>query len=346
MLPQALITASCRLAAPALVPVAPPILLLALVLFQAPAVLAQDGADNAEDSPVMAELQPLAPESLLLDILRTSEGRLVAVGERGHVVTSSDGREWSQAESVPTRATLTAVAAAGNELWAAGHDTVILHSADGGANWELRFHDPDRQQPIMDLKFRDADTGWAIGAYGLMLTTRDGGVTWEEGLVSVDEWHLNGLVDLGGDRLVITGEKGYSYFSTDGGENWTIVEMPYPGSMFGALQAGDCVVVFGLRGHVQESCDGGENWTELDVPADASLAGGAWRDGELLLVGNSGQLLLRGEDGAFRAELHPSGVDFAAAVPLDGGGWLLVGEDGSHIWPPAGVPVDASQGEG
>ena len=37
-----------------------------------------------------AEIQPLAADSVLLDVTRVG-GRLVAVGERGHVVWSDDG---------------------------------------------------------------------------------------------------------------------------------------------------------------------------------------------------------------------------------------------------------------
>ncbi len=32
-------------------------------------------------------------------------------------------------------------------------------------------------------------------------------------------------------------------------------------------------------------------------------------------------------------EQHPSGVDFAGVIPLDEGRWLLVGENGSHVYP-------------
>ena len=59
-----------------------------------------------------AEHQPLATESMFLDISRIGD-TLVAVGERGHVVTSHDGVEWTQAEIVPTRSTLTTVYSCG-----------------------------------------------------------------------------------------------------------------------------------------------------------------------------------------------------------------------------------------
>src|SRR5687768_9473515 len=56
-----------------------------------------------------AEIEPLAEGSLLLDLAFAGQ-RLVAVGERGHVMLSDDhGATWRQAKSVPTRVLLTAV---------------------------------------------------------------------------------------------------------------------------------------------------------------------------------------------------------------------------------------------
>jgi photosystem II stability/assembly factor-like uncharacterized protein len=136
--------------------------------------------------------------------------------------------------------------------------------------------------------------------------------------------------------MVIAGEAGYSYFSRDGGESWTMVEMPYQGSMFGALGVGPCVLAFGLRGHVQQSCDMGEAWEDVETPTEASLAGAAHANGVTVMVGNSGQVLLRREDGSFESFQHPSGVDFAAAKPLDGGDWLLFGNEGVHLLELAG----------
>jgi len=74
-----------------------------------------------------AERAPLASRSLLLAIAPAGQ-RLVAVGERGHILLSDDqGQTWSQAESVPTRSLLTGVCF-GNDGQgvAVGHDEVIL----------------------------------------------------------------------------------------------------------------------------------------------------------------------------------------------------------------------------
>jgi len=303
------------------------------VLVAVTAAVAQDPALDT----VYAQVEPLVTKSLLLDVTRGPAGQFVAVGERGHIIHSPDGEHWTQAEHVPTRSTLTSVTAFGDRLWAAGHDTVILTSADGGVTWTLQNFDPDRQQPIMDILFTDVSTGFAIGAYGLMLVTSDAGAHWEDRKVSDEEWHLNAIVDLGGGTLVMAGESGLAYRSTDAGETWEVIDLPYQGSMWGiTMTGGDCLLTFGLRGHVQESCDQGQSWEELETGTEASLGGGV-RVGDLtVLVGNSGAILERSGRGAFKVFTHPSGVDLSAVIGMDDGRLLMVGEDGVHHFPETG----------
>lgn len=281
-----------------------------------------------------AEHQPLATQSMLLDITRIDD-TLVAVGERGHIVTSTDGNNWVQAEVVPTRSTLTSVFSVGDRLWAGGHDAVILTSGDKGKTWTRQFFDSDRQQAVMDIFFSDEDSGMAIGSYGLYLRTIDGGHTWQDATVDPEiDYHLNSVLDFGEGRLLIAGEAGYSYRSYDGGVSWEPMEMPYQGSMWGALKtSGDCALFYGLRGHVMESCDFGTSWTELDTGSENSISGAAEYDGIVLLAANSGTVLSREDKGPFQIYHHSSGVDFAAIISLGDGNFLLVGEDGPHAYP-------------
>src|SRR6187551_1324135 len=96
--------------------------------------LAQLDPNDSANRP--AEIEPLASSSLLLD-LAVAGTRIVAVGERGHVMLSDDqGATWRQAKSVPTRTMLTAVYFADDEYgWAVGHDETILNTMDGGETW-------------------------------------------------------------------------------------------------------------------------------------------------------------------------------------------------------------------
>jgi len=305
---------------------------LALVLpaLASPVAGAEEGLDIE-----YAEIQPLATSSMLLDVTRIGT-RLVAVGERGHVILSDDGTEWRQADAVPTRSTLTTVAASGERLWAAGHDAVIITSGDHGRTWSRQYFDPERQQAVMDLYFTDENNGVAIGSYGLYLVTHDGGRSWQDVVVDEEnEFHLNAMIRFPDGLRMIAGEAGYSYRSFDDGETWEPLDLPYGGSMWGAILSDrGCAVFFGLRGHLMQSCDRGDHWVELTTGTQASLSGAAERRGMMVLAGNSGTILTWA-GGGFSQYTHSSGVDFAAVVALDDHRFLLVGEEGVHYFPEA-----------
>ncbi|MBK6584521.1 MAG: photosystem I reaction center subunit IV [Gammaproteobacteria bacterium] len=92
----------------------------------------------AWSAPDYAMQMDKAATSMLLDIAKAGD-RLVAVGERGHILYSDDkGESWVQA-AVPTSVMLTRVFFASPKLgWAVGHDGNVLFSQDGGVNWEVQ----------------------------------------------------------------------------------------------------------------------------------------------------------------------------------------------------------------
>ena len=291
-----------------------------------------------------AEKMQLATKSMLLDITRAGDN-LVAVGERGHIVLSRDGENWTQAEHVPTRSTLTTVFSIGDRLWAGGHDAVILTSADKGKNWTRLHFDPERGQAVMDIYFTDEDNGVAIGSYGLYLYTADGGKTWDETIVDEEsDYHLNSLLDFGDGEWLIAGEAGLSYRSHDYGETWEGIDLPYQGSMWGALKTGEgCVLFYGLRGHVLESCDFGASWAEVPTGSESSVSGAAEFEEVVVLGANGGIVLVRDDSSNFRIYHHSSGVDFSAVISLGDGNFLLTGEDGVHRYPEVVKEEDADE---
>lgn len=88
--------------------------------------------------PTQSIMMPKAGKSLLLDAQQQGDA-LYVVGERGHILKSTDnGNTWRQAQ-VPVAQMLTAVHFVNDQLgWAAGHDGHIVHTADGGQTWVLQ----------------------------------------------------------------------------------------------------------------------------------------------------------------------------------------------------------------
>jgi photosystem II stability/assembly factor-like uncharacterized protein len=137
-------------------------------------ILGSSANEPAAPAGESAEIARLATQSLLLDAAMAGT-RMVVVGERGQILLSDDqGQNWRQAR-VPTRSNLTGVFFDAKLGWAVGHDEVILRTEDGGETWTRQHFAPEKEQPLLDIWFSDADNGFAFGAYGTILASHDGG---------------------------------------------------------------------------------------------------------------------------------------------------------------------------
>ena len=284
-----------------------------------------------EVAPEAAEMARLASRTLALDAFAV-DGAYVAVGERGHILISTDGGETWQQQEVPTRTALTGVYFHDRNLgWVVGHDSAILRTTDGGTTWDIVNWAPDDEAPFFDVWFSDADNGVVIGAYGSYFETTDGGTTWSSRWISEDDWHLHKIARSDSGRLYIAAEAGSIYRSDDNGENWVTLPTMYQGSYFGVLPLeGDSVLLFGLRGHLFRSDDAGETWEELETGTVAMLTDGQLLgDGTVIITGLGGTVLTSSDGGrtfTLHQQANRSGI--SAAVETGDGSLLLVGQFG------------------
>jgi len=345
-------------------------------------------ATYAED----ALLMPLADRSLLLDIVAVDD-RLVAVGERGHILVSTD-TGWEQSR-VPTRQMLTAVHFVdARRGWAVGHDGLILMTSNGGLEWSRQYDglalqtaynrsqlqslngrrktleqnvagaesaedrarlltalevlqldiedaeyalaEPPQTPPLLDVWFRDALCGYAVGAFGTLLITDDGGVSWiraGDRLENDQQMHLNGVVGDGLGSVWIAAESGLLFRSQDGGVSWVMLDSPYQGTFFGIARAPESgrLIVYGLRGNAFYSDDSGDSWQRSNTPTDRSIAGGRWlNDRFVVLVGNVGSLLISRDGGVNFSDRSLPGRLNLSAVAMRRGHLIVVGQGGIY----------------
>lgn len=295
-----------------------------------------------------------AVESLLLDVARVGT-RLVAVGDRGHILFSDDNaKTWTQAK-VPTKQMLTAVFFVDDKKgWAVGHDAQILASEDGGATWTQQYVDREREAgaPFLDVWFQDANTGFVVGAYNALFVTHDGGKHWQdigERLENDFAYHLNAIVAVKDAGLFIVGELGGMFRSADGGQTWETLEGPYEGSLFGALGTDEAgtLLVYGLRGHLFRSSDFGSSWQRITLntphngPLEFGLAdGNLLPDGSIAVVGHGGSVLKSVDNGrTFSLFNRANRLSLAGVTATDDGKLILVGQGGVYIASPAGAEL-------
>ena len=278
---------------------------------------------------------PLAEKSLLLDGAAV-ESRYIAVGERGHILVSTDyGANWKQSK-VPTCSLLTAIHMHDDQLaWVVGHDAIILRTEDGGNSWKLVHHAPENEQPLLDVWFRNSQQGFAVGAYGYFLETDDGGETWNQRYISEeDDYHLNAITPAGDTRMYIAAEAGNIYRSDDLGESWYKLESPYVGSWF-AIHANNEneIILAGLRGNLFRSLDGGASWVQSPTQTRAMLTDIVkLPSNQLLVTGLEGTLLVSDSlvnDVSDNSLVSRSGI--STALPIMGDDVILIGEFGIRL---------------
>ena len=327
--------------------------LAALALAVAPQALPQD-AEAQDPAAQPAVIAPLAERSLLIDLAWAGR-RVVAVGERGHILHSEDaGKTWAQSP-VPSSANLTAVwFADAKHGWAVGHVETILATSDGGDTWRLVHFEPEEPQPLLDVCFADASRGVAVGAYGVVYTTADGGAVWSQvpfepdplpGAAKVEpseddmeadvdlgfEFHLNAIAHGPGGRMYIGAEAGRLFRSDDDGAHWHELPSPYDGSFYGVLPLdGDALLAFGLRGNLWRSEDGGSNWAAIPTGTTALLNAGARVDEKtVVIVGMAGVVLVSRDGGrTFALAQQDDRKALSAVVPSGDGALIVAGEGG------------------
>lgn len=302
-------------------------------------------SETAMVDPILrpAELMPRAVESLILD-LAISGTRRIAVGERGHVLLSDDGRSWTQVAGVPTRATLTAVTARGDNAWAVGHDGVIIRSTDAGRTWTLvhsnpysrDVDDPHNGVPLLDVLFIDDQRGFAIGAYALMLASDDSGQTWRA--VDLSAEAAGALPAAEDDLAPVDGATDLE--GAENNEEWlmdadelSIDEEGDPHLNAMARLGDGTLFIVAERGAGFRSLDNGLSWERSTLPYDGSMFGLlAFDSSRLLAFGLRGNALESVDAGLSWAEVD-TGTELSlfGGVALSDGGAVLVGANGVTV---------------
>jgi photosystem II stability/assembly factor-like uncharacterized protein len=251
--------------------------------------------------------------------------QVIAAGARGKILYSTDsGKQWLQAR-VPVSTDLVAIAFGDTRnAWAVGHDSVILHSADGGQNWvkqldgrsagllleagrlreaeAVHASDPDKAAAItedahrlrtqtiessfLDVWFESAQSGYVVGAFGAILRTSDAGKTWSSIASSTDNPKGLHFYAVRGVNgdVFLAGEQGLLLKLDRQSAQFTSISLPYKGTLFGMNGDRNALVTYGLGGNVLRSIDGGQNWVQVNSGVTAGLVSSTFTDDGRLVI--------------------------------------------------------------
>ena len=247
-------------------------------------------------------------------------GTLVAVGNQGLVLASSDnGASWKRHE-LPGWPALIGVAGCPDGTFAAlAAEGQAFVSTDRGESWNAR--PLDTEEAPQHIACDPLNRLWVVGSFTSIFSSEDGGETWDYTSLDEDLIFTN-IQFVDADTAYITGEFGAVMKSTDGGANWErladLEDGFYPQAMYFADRERGWVV--GLQGHVLHTADGGQTWVRQDTGTRAPLFGIAPAGTDLYAVGGEGTVQ-RSQNG------HWASVDHGKPILLYLRAVLPVGED-------------------
>lgn len=280
-------------------------------------------------------ISAIANKNLLQTVVSNGK-KLFAVGQRGHILISTDeGQSWKQAKS-PISSDFIAIATPDDtNLWVTGHDGTVLHSADAGETWQVQMDgnkandlmvkslttsinaDPSNDRlkkllneaqfykqegatkPFMGVWFSDAQHGVVVGAYGLIFVTNDGGKNWESWFDVIDNptfLHYNAIAG-NGSNVYIAGEAGNVWHVDLAQRKAIALKTPYEGSFFDIATDGKQLVTVGMRGNVwHQSLDHGV-WEKSKVGVNAGITHILMHQNQYFITTQNGKVLLSRDEG-------------------------------------------------
>ncbi|MFT4808896.1 MAG: photosystem II stability/assembly factor-like uncharacterized protein [Paraglaciecola sp.] len=293
---------------------------------------------------IPARTSGIANTSIITNITKQQD-KILAVGERGHILSWSDMDNWQQ-QSVPVSLTLTdSTTLKDGTRFAVGHDSVILKSAPQSDSWTKVFDGNELtklkiiyigkkidafQERLEELTDEDEIAELQFNIEDLEFNLEDAQIELEDGpnkpLLSITASDNNHLFAVGAyGTMLISDDLGISWRLVDGQ-----IENPNQYHLNSIITADNgYVYIVGENGIGFSSENNGQTWQTMDMPYDGSLFGIASKKDSLVAFGLQGNFMVSNDNGAsWEASNIGSSASLLGGVIADDMTASLVGHAG------------------
>lgn len=261
---------------------------------------------------IPARASSIANKSIITNI-SADQGQIVAVGERGHILSWSDMDTWHQ-QSVPVSVTLTGITRLNDgSRFAVGHDSVILKSEPQSDVWSKVFDGNELtklkitaikkkletlQNQLEELTDEDEieELGYSIEDLGFNLEDA------EAELVNGPNKPLLAISASDNNVLFAVGAYGTLLTSIDLGNSWLLIdsqiENPDQFHLNSIVTADNgFMYIVGENGLGFSSKNNGQSWQTMEMPYDGSLFGITTKKESVVAFGLQGNFMVSNDNG-------------------------------------------------
>ena len=153
-----------------------------------------------------------------------------------------------------------------NEAWSVASPARVIHTTDGGENWDLQFS--SNGFGLFCLYFIDSQRGWVAGPSDAIMRTIDGGLSWTVHLIPDPPGSNDGKTDIyfvDENLGYLVGNHGYVAKTLNGGLSWFNVDLPVSCSIseLRVLSEDELIVSCTFEEAIYHSQDGGQTWQQI-----------------------------------------------------------------------------------
>lgn len=275
-------------------------------------------------------------KTFLLDIAK-NKNRLISVGERGLVFSSSnEGESWKCIQIID-KPTLTSIVFLNNKTAiAVGHRGSVYRTENSGKDFiQVNLPVLKNDDSLLRIRVVDENHIVIVGAWGLFLESTDNGKTWErQQIISSDfDWHLYDVVN-SPFGLIAVGEAGTVILRKNKEKNWEKIDSKYKGSYFGIVKSKEnSFFIYGMRGNIFEFNKSNNNhetnkftWKTFKTNSSTTwMSSLALKNDSILFFGDGG--IVGEKKTLFSLKTVPLKI-VNAGVELNNGAVFLVGLNG------------------